>query len=92
MKQFTDSNTIVTKMSVPREEQYSGKHFAEVSARWQQEPWVEYLYTHASIKHIDTYKEPIQYSTVYVMYWELDEKKKTFLLLKWSEKIDKVYI
>lgn len=92
MKQFIDSNTIVTKMSVPREEQYSGKYFAEVSARWQQEPWVKYLYTHASIKYIDTYKESIQFSTVYVVYWDLDEKKKTFLHLKWAEQIDKVYI
>ncbi len=81
-------------MSVPREDYYSkiGTAFTEVSSRWRQEPWVEYLYANSTIENLDTYTEAGTYSTVYVLHWRLDEKKKTFVLLKWSEQIDKVYI
>lgn len=91
MKPYTESNILITKISVQKENHYRGEYFAEVSARWQQEPWVKYLYTYGTIKNINTYEEPFQFSTVYVIYWNLDEKKKTFVLLKWSEQIDKIY-
>lgn len=89
MKPFTDLNTVTTRMKVPPTDlRYS---FSEVSSRWQSEPWVQYLYQHASINHIDTYKDAEDYSTVYVVKWKIDTKKSTVLLLTWSEQINKIY-
>lgn len=94
MKHFTDSNILVTKMRVPYEDyRYTkvGEAFTEVSLRWQNEPWIKYLYEHGSIDNIDTYKKAEDFSTVYVIHWILDPQLKTLFLLKWSEQVDKIY-
>lgn len=95
MKHSTDSNTIVTKMSVPADDyKYTkvGEYFTEVSVRWQNEPWIKYLYEHGCISHVDTYKDSVDYSTVYVVRWTIKPHMKTLLLLQWSEQLDKTYV
>lgn len=94
MKHFTELNLIVTKFRV---DEYSttgsrhGEEFTKVMSRWADEEWVKYLYEHGSIDKVDTYKEPVNYSTVYVLSWILDDRKKTIFLLKWADRLDKVY-
>lgn len=94
MKHFIDSSTLVTRIAVPYEDykyRKIGEAFTEVSCRWQQEPWVKFLYQHGTINHVDTYKDALDYSTVYVLKWTINPKQKTILLLQWSEQIDKIY-
>ena len=95
MKHFTESNTVVTKFAVEElslTHSQPGEEFTKVLSRWAEEEWVKYLYEHGSIDKVDTYKESIRYSTVYMLTWILDERKKTIFLLKWSECLDKVYV
>lgn len=94
MKHSIDSSILVTKIRVPYEDyKYGnvGKAFVEVSTRWHEEPWVKYLYEHGTINNVDTYKAAEDLSTVYVMTWTINPRKKTLLLLQWSEQLDKIY-
>lgn len=94
MKHFIDSNTVVTRIRVDNYDAIASAandKFTKVISRWAEEEWVKYLYEHGSIDKVDTYKEAINYSTVYVLRWILDERKKTIFLLKWSEHVDKTY-
>jgi hypothetical protein len=89
MKPFTELSIITTKMKVPASD--SRIPFSEVSSRWQSEPWVKYLYEHAAINCIDTYKDAEDYSNVYVVKWKLDTKKSILFHLTWSDQINKIY-
>jgi len=65
--------------------------FNDVSSRWQQQEWVKYLYEHGKILKVDNYNMLQQFITIFEVTWELPEKKKTYLLLKWSEQLDKTF-
>jgi hypothetical protein len=94
MKHSTDSSILVTKIRVPYENyKYSkvGKAFVEVSTRWHEEPWVKYLCEHGSINNVATYKVADDFSTVYILTWTINPRKKTLLLLQWFEQLNKIY-
>ena len=94
MKRTTDSNTVVTRIAVPYEDYLYkpiGESFANVSAKWFNEPWIKYLYQYGEILHAETYKDAADFSTVHVLTWSIDSKKKVILLLQWAEQLDKIY-
>jgi hypothetical protein len=92
MKHFTDSNMLVTRMAVPQgHPSTTENYFAEVLSRWQNEPWVKYLYKYGNIDNGDTYKSAENFETVYVLKWSIDSHRKTMFLLQWAEQLDKIY-
>lgn len=92
-KHSTDSN-IVTKLSIENawlDTTQQNAAFTKVLSKWQCEDWVDYLYKNAEIYFVDSYKDAATYTTVYVLKWAIPPDKKTWFLLKWSEKLDKAY-
>jgi hypothetical protein len=65
--------------------------FSKVSARWQQQEWVKYLYEHGEIVKIENYYENFGLHTIHEMVWQLSEKHEVFARLKWPEELDKIF-